>query len=180
MVITLIGYRGTGKSTVGKELAKRLDWDFVDTDQEIERRAGKTIASIFSEDGEPAFRALEREELSRQLFREHLIISAGGGAILDQSSRQNMTAAGPVVWLQASVEVIVERLRSDQSTAANRPALTQEGIYEEIATVLGQREQYYSEAATIILNTDGRAIANIVDDIVAQIPRHVPNPGAQQ
>lgn len=180
MVITLIGYRGTGKSTVGKELAQRLSWDFVDTDQEIERRAGKTIASIFSEDGEPSFRALEREELSRQLSRDRLIISAGGGAILDQSSRQKMAAAGPVVWLQASVEVIVERLRSDQSTAANRPALTQEGIYAEIATVLGRREQYYSEAASIILNTDGSSIANIVDDIVAQIPSHAPNQGARQ
>lgn len=170
MVISLIGYRGTGKSTVGEQLANRLNWEFVDTDSEIERNAGKSIAAIFLEDGEPRFRELERNELGRQLNRERLVLSTGGGAILDDESRLGMSAAGPVVWLQASVEVIVDRLRSDDSTTANRPALTEDGIYEEVATVLSQREQLYAEAASLIIDTDQRGIDSIVDEIIAQLP----------
>ncbi len=169
MIITLIGYRGTGKSSVGAQLAARLNFDLVDTDREIEINAGKSIAEIFAEDGEPHFRDLEREELARQLALENIVISAGGGAILEPASRQAMKLAGPVVWLQASVETIVERLRSDESTATSRPSLTGEDIYNEVATVLAQREAYYAEPATLIINTDKRGITSIVDEIVSHL-----------
>lgn len=170
MVVTLIGYRGTGKTTVGGQLAARLNWDFVDTDREIERQAGKSIAAIFAEDGEPRFRDLERHELEHQFLQQQRVVSAGGGAILDGTTRQRMVLAGPVVWLQASVETIVERLRRDESTASSRPSLTGEDIYQEVATVLGEREFLYAEPATLIINTDHRDITSIVDEIVAQLP----------
>ncbi len=170
MVITLIGYRGTGKSTVGVQLAARLDWDFVDTDQEIEHTAGKSIAEIFAKDGESRFRDLERNELQRQLARENVIISAGGGAILDDQSRQRMSAAGPVVWLQASVETIVKRLQSDASTASSRPSLTDGGIFDEVSDVLLQREPLYAEAASLMISTNHRDIDSIVDEIITQLP----------
>lgn len=170
MVITLIGYRGTGKSTVGQLLAARLDWDFVDSDREIERQAGKSIAAIFTEDGEPHFRHLEREEINRQLHRDHVVLSAGGGAILDDLSRQQMPIAGPVVWLQASVETIVERISSDADTNDNRPSLTGQDVLNEVEQVLRERESKYAEAATIVIQTDGRDVTAIVDDIITHIP----------
>jgi len=170
MVITLIGYRGTGKSTVGEQLASRLDWGFVDTDQEIERTARKSIAEIFAEDGEPRFRDLERDELQRQLARENVVVSAGGGAILDDQSRQRMSAAGPVVWLQATVETIMERLQTDESTTNRRPSLTSSGIFDEVSDVLQQREPLYAEAASLIVSTNHRDIDSIVDEIVTQLP----------
>lgn len=169
MVITLIGYRGTGKSSVGEQLASRLSWEYVDTDREIERRSGKSIAEIFSESGEPYFRDLESDELQRQLEKSDLVISAGGGAILADDSRRRMVHAGPVIWLQASVETIVDRLRSDESTESSRPSLTGDDIYAEVATVLEEREAKYAEPASLIINTDHREIASIVDEIVAQL-----------
>lgn len=169
MVITLIGYRGTGKSSVGEQLASRLNWGYVDTDREIEARSGKSIAKIFAEHGEPHFRDLESDELSRQLAKSELVISAGGGAILSDDSRQRMVQAGPVVWLQASVETIVDRLRSDESTESSRPSLTGDDIYAEVATMLAEREAKYAEPASLIINTDHRQIASIVDEIVAQL-----------
>ncbi|QDT34984.1 shikimate kinase [Thalassoglobus polymorphus] len=169
MVITLIGYRGTGKSSVGTQLAARMNYDLVDTDREIEKQAGKSIAEIFAEDGESRFRDLEREELLRQLALDKIVISAGGGAILDPISRQAMQGAGPVVWLQASVETIVERLRNDESTESSRPSLTGDDIFNEVATVLAQREADYAEPASIIINTDQRDFSSIVDEIISQL-----------
>lgn len=170
MVITLIGYRGTGKSTVGMQLAARLDWDFVDSDQEIERIAGKSISEIFADNGEPRFRDLERDELQRQLIRQNIVVSAGGGAILDDQSRQRMSAAGPVVWLQATVETIVERLQGDASTASSRPSLTDGDIFDEVSDVLLQREPLYAAAASLIVSTDHREIDSIVEEIITQLP----------
>ncbi len=93
MVITLIGYRGTGKSTVGPQLAARLGWDFLDADPEIEKRAGKTIRQIFADSGEAEFRRLEVELLAEKLASERLVLAPGGGAILNESTRQRMRAA---------------------------------------------------------------------------------------
>ena len=104
LVVTLIGYRATGKSTVAPELARRLGWAFADSDQEVEARAGRTIAQIFSDDGEAGFRRTEREVISGLLKQHKLVLSSGGGAILDVDTRGDIAAAGPVVWLQASVE----------------------------------------------------------------------------
>lgn len=170
MVITLIGYRGTGKSTVAAQLAARLDWEIVDSDAEIELRAGKSIKEIFSEDGEPHFRDLERGVLSELLHRDHIVISAGGGAILDDLTRQQMKQAGTVVWLQASVATIEERIGGDPSSTSRRPALQGGDAQSEVATVLAQREPLYAEASTLIISTDNREITSIVDEIVSQLP----------
>src|SRR3990172_13143827 len=120
MVITLIGYRGTGKSTLAAPLAKRLGWEWLDADAELERRAGRSIRDIFATDGEPEFRRLERELLAELLRRDRLIVAAGGGAIQNEATRRDMQAAGPVIWLQASVDTIERRLASDPTTGARR------------------------------------------------------------
>lgn len=170
MVISLIGYRATGKTTVGQQLAARLGWDFVDIDREIEQTAGKSIAAIFAEDGELRFRELEREELSRQLSRNSVVVSPGGGAILDEQSRERLRQAGPVIWLQAQVETIVRRLQQDATTTSSRPSLTGQGIVEEVASVLSQRSPLYTETASLMVDTEDRSITAIVDEIVSRVP----------
>ncbi|MCA9014200.1 MAG: AAA family ATPase, partial [Planctomycetaceae bacterium] len=96
-VITLIGYRGSGKSSVAEPLAERLGFSWIDADDEIERVAGKSIATIFAEEGEPRFRQVEREVMQDLLGRDKLIIAAGGGAILNAETRREMREAGPVI-----------------------------------------------------------------------------------
>lgn len=120
MTITLIGPMGAGKSTVGRLLAKALGWPFVDVDEEIVRRAGKTIPEIFAQDGECIFRALEAEVLAGLcLDGEDKVLAAGGGAVLSAPNRERMRAAGPVIWLDVRPEAAADRIRGD----ANRPLL---------------------------------------------------------
>ena len=99
MLLTLIGYRATGKTTLARLLAERLGWDWIDADVEIERRAGKSIARIFAEQGEPAFRDLEAQVIADLCRRDRLVLAAGGGAPLRPESRRAMREAGKVVWL---------------------------------------------------------------------------------
>ena len=110
MILTLIGYRATGKTTLARLLAERLGWDWIDADVEIERRAGKSIARIFAEDGEPAFRDMEAEVIADLCRRDRLVLAAGGGAPLRPESRRAMREAGKVVWLTARPETILARM----------------------------------------------------------------------
>lgn len=181
MVVTLIGYRATGKTTVAPALAAALtawgrrvgpDWRAIDADQEIERRAGRSIKEIFAEEGEPGFRRREREELSRLLAEANIVLSAGGGAVLDPGTREAMRRAGPVVWLQASVDLIVSRMQGDATTASRRPALTAEtDPRAEVVRLLAIREPLYAETATVTVATDGRTVEEIVEEITEGLAR---------
>lgn len=169
MTITLVGYRGTGKSSVARLLAERLGLAAVDADAEIERLAGCTIREIFARHGEPEFRTRERTVMAELLHREGLVIAAGGGAVLNPHTRRDMRAAGPVVWLQASSQTIAARLDADPSTRDRRPPLTDSDPSSEIATLLAVREPLYRAVATISIDTDDRSPSEIVDDIIAQL-----------
>ena len=177
MILTLIGYRATGKSTLAKPLAARLGWSWADADVELECRAGRTIREIFDTDGEPEFRRLERETLVDLLSQDRLVIAAGGGAILNPETRQDFKDAGPVVWLKASFDTIEQRLYGDETTAERRPNLTSSGGREEIERLLGQREPIYSDTATLTIQTDeplsGQSeiptIGQLVDHIVTAL-----------
>lgn len=170
MAITIIGYRGTGKTTVGALLAQRLGWSFVDTDPEVERLAGKSIAEIFAEHGEPHFRHLETSVLSEQLARGQIVVSTGGGAILSDSNREAMKQAGPVVWLTADVHVIADRISRDPASQSRRPSLSGSDPVSEIQEVLSRRLSLYSDAAGIIVATDHRTPDSIVDEIMIRLP----------
>lgn len=155
MVVTLIGYRATGKTTVGPELAKRLGWTCVDSDVEIEKQTGRSIAQIFADDGEPEFRRIERTVIAELLNRDKLVLSAGGGAILSEATRTQAKKSGPVIWLQASVDTIVQRLTADQTSKDNRPALTDHDDQRaEVTEVLKLRTKLYADVATIVIDTD--------------------------
>jgi shikimate kinase len=167
--ILLIGYRGTGKSTVAPALAAKLGWDWIDADEEIERRAGKSIAAIFADDGEPAFRDLESQVVADLCGRSNVVIALGGGAVLREENRQTIRAAGPVIWLRAGVDEIVVRIAADSATASRRPQLTAAGGRAEIETLLAARTPHYQECATFVVDTEGKSPATIADEIIAKL-----------
>lgn len=173
MVITLIGYRGTGKSTLAAPLAQWLGWEWLDADVELERRAGRSIQDIFATHGEPEFRRLERELLSELLKRDRLVLAAGGGAILNEATRADMKSAGPVIWLQASADTIERRLATDPTTGQRRPNLTSSGGRAEIERLLAMREPLYRECATITLVADIALADQLVEDVLRRLPATV-------
>ena len=171
MFVTLIGYRGTGKSTIAPRLAAKLGFDWVDADVELENMTGRSIREIFANDGESTFRELERQTLVQLLKRDHLVLAAGGGAILNEATRRDFRTAGPVVWLQANVETIARRILRDGATTAHRPNLTNVGGIDEIRNLVAQREPWYRECATITVLAEGVPIDGLVQQILCQLPR---------
>ena len=167
--IFLIGYRGTGKTTVAKLLAARLDRDWVDSDSEIERQYGESIAKLFVERGEPAFRELEAVVVQNVCQRRGGVVAVGGGAVLREDNRAAICTAGPVVWLTASVRSLVERLAADAVTPAQRPNLTTAGTLQEIDAVLAERTPAYRACATLVIDTEGKSPAEVADEIVTKL-----------
>lgn len=167
--IALIGYRGAGKTTVARELAKLLDCPWIDADDEIERRAGKSIAAIFADEGEASFRDWESQVVQDLCSRSKLVVALGGGAILREQNRQAMVACRAVVWLQAAVDAIAGRLAADATTASRRPNLTNTGGRPEIERLLAERTPIYRACATLEVDTDGRTPSEIAGEIVAAV-----------
>jgi len=147
MSVILIGYRGSGKTTVGEKLADRLWQKFVDTDDLIVKAAGKPIRDIFQHDGEPRFRELETEALRTALAMKDHVIALGGGAVLREENRA-MIKQSPLkrIYLRCEPSVLLERIRSDPRTTTNRPNLTPfGGGLDEIKALLAEREPLYRE-----------------------------------
>lgn len=154
MNIYLIGYRCTGKTSVGRLLAGRLGWDFVDTDAMVEVRAEKRIAEIVAQSGWQAFRDLERRTVKDLAAGSRQVVATGGGAPCDKRSRRAMSGSGIVVWLRAEPAVIEQRLRADQDSAQLRPALSGEDAATEIRQILAQREPVYRAVMHFDVATD--------------------------
>ena len=166
----LIGYRATGKTTVGSMLADRMGVPWIDTDAEIVERAGCSIAEIFAERGEAAFRDLESQVVKDVTQRPDVVLSFGGGAILRPENRQHIIdRCQPIVWLQAKVETIYQRIYQDAASASQRPNLTSQGGMEEIRTVLSQRLPLYESCATISLDTETHSLESLVEAIVTHL-----------
>lgn len=170
-MLALIGYRGSGKSAVAQTVALRLGWDWVDADVEIELRAGKSIAAIFADDGEQAFRDLEHTVLAQLIHRQRTVLALGGGAVLRAENRKLLRSAcepgaGKVVWLKASPETLWRRIQADPATAQRRPNLTIAGGLEEIGQLLDKRESLYRECADHIVDTDGKPLAEVATEII--------------
>ncbi len=155
--IVLIGYRGTGKSTVGRILAERLGRAFVDSDREIEARSGRSIRALFAESGEPSFRDREEQTLAELTDGfPGAVLATGGGAILRESNRRRLRDFGFVAWLTADPVELSRRLEADPTSLAGRPALTSAGTLAEIEQVLASRSPLYAEAADVVIPTGGQ------------------------
>jgi shikimate kinase len=170
MNLFLIGYRGTGKTTVAALLAERLQRPWFDADVEIERRAGKSIREVFTTEGEPAFRDWESAAIVELSSQAHVVISVGGGAVLRAENREAMRSAGQVVWLQASPETIFQRLLADPTTDGRRPDLTSLGGLAEIEALLAERTPLYAACANLTIDTEGKSPQAIAEEILAGLP----------
>lgn len=167
-LVFLIGYRGTGKTAVARELARRLGWPWADADALLEERHGRTIAQIFAEGGEATFRDLEASLLEDLCGRRELVIATGGGVVLRPRNRERLRDAGLVVWLTADPATVWQRIQGDPTTAARRPTLTVGGP-AEVEELLCLREPLYRECAHLTVNTVGRS----PEEIAAQIQAHL-------
>lgn len=163
--ILLIGFMGTGKSTVSARLKERLNMKEVDTDALIVKREGMTISNIFAEKGEEAFRNMETALLEELKSERNLIISCGGGMALRDTNATIMKAAGTVVWLTAEPETILERVKDDDS----RPLLRGNKNTAFIGDLLEKRRSKYEAVADIAVVTDYRKIDDICDEIIRRI-----------
>ena len=170
MVVTLIGYRGCGKSSVGKLLASELGWTFADADDQLENAAGKSIRQIFADDGEAVFRDWEETTIEKLLQQDKLVLATGGGAILRETTRTRIASAGPVVWLMASAEELFRRIETDATTGERRPNLTNAGGLDEVRQLLSERTGLYRSLASYEIETEGRTTEEIARDILRQLP----------
>jgi shikimate kinase len=157
----LVGFMGTGKSTVGRAVAHKLGFNMVDSDHEIERLQGKTIPDIFAQDGEPAFRAMERAFIEGGHPAERTVVSCGGGLVVQPGMLAMLKSRGVVVCLHASVETILARTARQQ----NRPLLVAANPEERIRTLFAQREPIYKQSGTVIL-TDSRPLMDIAAHVM--------------
>lgn len=169
MIVSLIGYRATGKTTVGHLLSERLGWSFVDTDEQIQQDVGKSIRQIFELDGEDVFRQYETQVIRRLVRRHKLVLSLGGGAVLLPENRQLIGGAGPVIWLTAQPATIRARLLDDPQTQFTRPTLTSGSAAEEVERVLAERMPIYEACADRTVAVDTRTPREIVDTIMAEL-----------
>ncbi|MGE0470835.1 MAG: Shikimate kinase [Candidatus Nitrospira kreftii] len=166
MNIVLIGYRGTGKSTVGKMLASRLDCTLLSTDAEIVRLAGHTIPEIVEQHGWEHFRNLESQICQQLAGRQGLIIDTGGGVILRPQNVAVLKQLGTLFWLTASVETIARRIGG----GTQRPSLTGvKSFIDEIQEVLRERLPKYQTAADHVIETDGKSLRQVADEILARL-----------
>lgn len=152
MNIALIGYRGTGKSTVGQRLATLLHMDFVDTDTLLVERAGLTIKAIFDAEGEAGFRDRESAIVREVAVREGIVIAAGGGVVLRSENVAALKARCKIVWLEADALTLHDRIRGDAASFASRPNLTDAGGIAEVESLLKARTPLYRAAADFTIH----------------------------
>ncbi|MEN2998452.1 MAG: shikimate kinase [Brevinematia bacterium] len=163
--VFLVGYRATGKSTIGKELASAINWKFVDLDKEIEMLSSKSIRKIFEEDGEDKFRELETEALRCFSKEDKVVISTGGGVVIKEENRRIMEN-GFVVLIESSMETIIKRMKADSS----RPPLTTLTLEEEVKKTISERKPFYEKVYHIKVINENISIESLVQLIKNSLP----------
>lgn len=146
----LVGMMGSGKSTLGKHLAKTLNYRFIDTDDVIVQAIGQSINDIFAEQGEAAFRDIETQVLAKIAPYTHTVIATGGGIVIQQENWSYLQS-GVVVWLNVAIEHLIERLQQDTS----RPLLQEGDLHDKLTTLLNQRQQRYAQADVTVVYQAG-------------------------
>lgn len=160
-----MGLPGSGKTTVGRQLARRLGLRFVDSDHAVENRLGCTIREFFEREGEPRFRDIEAEVLDELTNTQDCVVSTGGGAVLRAANRENLHARGKVVYLKSTPEELYRRLRHD----TNRPLLQVSDPMGRLRELFEQRDPLYREVAHFILETGRPSVATLVNMVVMQL-----------
>ncbi len=160
--IFLIGPMGAGKTSIGKLLSKELGLLFLDTDHEIEKRTGVDIPWIFDVEGEEGFRKREREVVKELVERQGIILSTGGGTIVDSESRNFLAARGVVVYLHATVGQQYERIYKD----TKRPLVSSDNPQEALKNLFAERDSLYREIADAVFETDDKSVHRVVKDII--------------
>jgi 3-dehydroquinate synthase len=163
--IILTGFSYTGKSVVGREVAKRLSWDFIDVDDEIVSVAGKPIPDIFAQDGEKKFRELERQALKRACQRRKVVIATGGGAVVDAGNRELMKRSGVVICLEAQPDTIYRRLLADAEKGVVRPLLLSPNPEQRIQALKESRQPYYALCDWTV-HTDNLTIEQVCYEVI--------------
>jgi shikimate kinase len=162
----LIGLRGSGKSMVARLLARELSWDWLDADDVLEKRYGRSIRAIFAAEGEAGFREKESAILAQLCRLRRHVIATGGGIVLREDNRALLRSSGRIVWLTADIETLWQRVQADSGTAERRPTLTIGGR-AEMEEMLQLREPLYRQCADYVVDTAGRE----PNDIAAKILR---------
>ncbi|QCU91018.1 shikimate kinase AroK [Thiomicrorhabdus sediminis] len=163
--IFLVGPMGAGKSTVGKLLAEKLHYEFVDSDHEIEARTGATIPMIFDIEGEQGFRSREAGMIDELTQRSQVVLATGGGAVETESNRQNLRSRGFVVYLKSPVDALLARTRHDR----NRPLLQTDNPQKVLDELMQRREPWYLEMADLVIETQQVPVHRVVRQVIERL-----------
>jgi shikimate kinase len=164
--IFLVGLMGTGKTTVGRQLARKLKMDFFDSDRIIEERTGADIPLIFEKEGEPGFRKREAAIIDEFTQKKNIILATGGGAILDASNRKHLISRGTVIYLKSNLQTLIARTSKDK----NRPLLhADEPAKVILQRLLEQRGPLYEETADYIVETANNSIHSVIQAIIKHL-----------
>jgi shikimate kinase len=166
--IILVGLMGSGKTSVGKVLARLLDKEFIDSDHEIERVTGVRIPLIFEIEGEAGFRARERKMIAEIVARENILLATGGGAVLAKENRELLHAHGTVIYLRAPVKSLLKRTQRDRT----RPLLQVPDPAAKLTELYEQRDPLYREVAHLIVDTGNQSVRTLAGQIEAKLKAH--------
>jgi len=170
--VLLVGMMGAGKTTVGRTLGHKLGWPYLDSDEEVRRRTGRTVPELFAERGEAAFRAVESAVLAEACTTPHsVVVSVAGGAVLGELNRHMIAASGLVVWLRASLATLTQRVGDGRT----RPLLGSDpGV--ALAQLYPKRAALYEGLAKLVVDVDGVPVERVVDRITEALARRHPDP----
>lgn len=162
--IVLIGFMGTGKSTIGESLSAILSMELIDTDHMIEKKLGMRIADVFESKGEAYFREIERQVIKELELQKNIIISCGGGVVLNKENVISLRKNGKIVWLNAKPEIIYERIKED----VTRPLIKFKSS-NQIKELMNQRKDIYEQSSDIEINTNYKGVKDICNEVIAKI-----------
>lgn len=163
--VVLIGYRGTGKSTVGRKIAHTLNRPFYDTDEMIQKRTGKVIKEIVEEGGWESFRKEEKKIIRKLSAVRGSVIATGGGAVMDEGNLKILRKRGVFIWFTADVRTIIERMEKDKISHEQRPSLSKDDLYRETVNMLELRMPVYSDLADFTVDTSEKDIDEVAGEI---------------